>query len=51
MMFKVIPPAALLEGKSNELITTPFLRLSIPFKVTFLVDKEIPGTAIPRAVT
>jgi hypothetical protein len=41
------PPAGSLDGRSKELMTTPFLRPLKPFKVTALDGREIPDTSIP----
>jgi hypothetical protein len=46
-----MPPAGSFEGKSNELILTPFARLFIPLSVTFFEGNEIPETVIPIAET
>jgi hypothetical protein len=48
---KWIPPAGSLAGKSNDWITTPFLRPLKPFSVTFFVGREIFETEIPSALT
>jgi hypothetical protein len=42
-----IPPAGSLDGKSKELIVTPFLRLFMPFSVTCFVERTTPETSIP----
>lgn len=50
LVFKVkwIPPAGSLEGRSNELMTTPFFKPFIPKRLTVLLVKLIPGTSIPE---
>ena len=37
-----------MEGRSKELITTPFFNPFIPLSVTDLVVKATPGTVIPN---